>query len=490
MQYAAQPSASFLNLRARLDDLIARPFPLFLALFLIFLLVFGASIFLVPRRYGRLIVGDGIYYYVYLRSAVFDGDFDFTNDYWLYQQFNNEDPIKKEEMLSRKTPTGMAANLFSIGPAVLWSPLFLLTHALLCILGQAGDGYSYLDQAPILFLSITYGFVGIWLIYRVTAGMFSRLAAFISILGIWLATNVVYYMGISPSASHVLSLFTSALFVYLWWRKSDPPSSRTHLDWFIWGLSAGLMALVRWQDALIALLALFEWVKLTTNRRPRQVVTGQREWDDLSETATPIRLSAFYPLSVVGLLFLLGAFLAFLPQMLAWQILYGSPLAVPQGSGFFQFFHPEILNVWFSTKRGLFSWTPIIQLAVIGFIPLYLKNRMLGAAAIVIFLLETYLNSIVNDWWGGEAYGARRFISLMPFFALGLAAFIASLRARISQTALLVALLALIAWNNLFILQYNLWLHGIGHISAIPTLQEMTLDKFTAPFKLLDRLRS
>ncbi|RIK27017.1 MAG: hypothetical protein DCC52_09745 [Chloroflexi bacterium] len=119
----------------------------------------------------------------------------------------------------------------------------------------------------------------------------------------------------------------------------------------------------------------------------------------------------------------------------------------------------------------------------------------MGAAAISIFLAESYINSVVNDWWGGEAFGARRFISLMPFFALGLAALIDALRqsaktrAYVSQNAILVILVALIVWNNLFVLQYNLWLKGIGHISAVPTFQEMTLDKFTAPFLLLDTLR-
>lgn len=242
------------------------------------------------------------------------------------------------------------------------------------------------------------------------------------------------------------------------------------MGWLVWGLSAGLLALVRWQDILIALLALFEWVGMTNDER------NKSNGDVLSALTT-------------GGLFVLGLLLAFIPQMVAWQILYGSPLTAPQGGGFFQFLRPEMLNVWFSTKRGLFSWTPIILLAVIGFVPLYRKNRMLGAATIVIFLAETYVNSIVNDWWGGEAFGARRFISLMPFFALGLAALIDALRERVSQTAMLVALGALIVWNNLFILQYNLWLHGIGHISAMPTVQEMTLDKFTAPLKALEKLR-
>ena len=127
--------------------------------------------------------------------------------------------------------------------------------------------------------------------------------------------------------------------------------------------------------------------------------------------------------------------------MIAWQALYGSPLTAPQGGGFFQFLRPEMLNVWFSTKRGLFSWSPILIFALIGFVPLYRKNRLLGAATIIIFLLESYVNSIVNDWWGGEAFGTRRFISLMPFFALGLAAFLDSIRTRVSRDRAILVLL-------------------------------------------------
>ncbi|RIK27016.1 MAG: hypothetical protein DCC52_09740 [Chloroflexi bacterium] len=252
------------RLRTRLDAIIERPRALWVALFVIFLLVYGASIFLIPKRYGRLIVGDGIYYYVYLRSAVLDGDLNFQNDYEIYQSFNTQDLRKKQEMLERKTPIGMPANLFSVGPAVLWAPLFLLTHFGAALWHQTGDGYALWEQAPLMLASIAYGFIGILLMYRVTAGMFSKFAALVSLLGIWLATNVVYYMGISPSASHVLSMFASALFVYLWWRGQK---GWTKLGWLGWGLSAGLMALVRWQDLLIALLALLEWIAVTRAAR-------------------------------------------------------------------------------------------------------------------------------------------------------------------------------------------------------------------------------
>jgi hypothetical protein len=35
----------------------------------------------------------------------------------------------------------------------------------------------------------------------------------------------------------------------------------------------------------------------------------------------------------------------------------------------------------------------------------------------------------------------------------------------------------------------SLWLRGIGHISANPTLKEITVDKFYAPLELLQRFK-
>jgi hypothetical protein len=455
---------------ARLDALVERPLPLFASIFLIYIIVFGASIFLVPRRYGRLIVGDGIYYYVWLRSVVIDGDLDFTNDYTLYQQFNNEDLQKKREMLElHKTPLGKPADYFSVGPAVLWFPVYLPTHVLALSLGLPHDGFSYFYEAPILFLSIVYGFAGILLIYRVAKGLFSQWSAFIAVLGMWMATNVVYYMGVSPSASHVLSLFTVGLFLYLWWRTRG---QRTWRGWLLLGLSAGLMALVRWQDILITLLPLFEMI---------------------ADAWTLLKKGSFLSMARVqvprGLIFVAGLLIAFSPQMLGWQILYGAPLTAPQGANFFYPLRPEMWNVLFGLKRGLFTWTPLVFLAAVGFIPLYRRDRVLGAAAIAILLAETYINSIVYDWWGGDAFGARRFISLIPFFALGLAALVEWISARVSRRDVLIALGAFTVWNLLFIFQYDLWLHGIGHISADPTLAEITVDKFLLPFQLLARLK-
>ncbi len=472
---ARAPSSLPSGWEARLDAVVQRPLPLFIGILLIFVVVFGASIALLPRRTGQLIIGDGVYYYAYLRAAVIEHSLDFSKDYDLYLQQNKLDPNKKDVVLGfPTTPTGKIGNLFSIGPAVLWLPVYIPTHLAALMLNRTGDGFSYFYEAPILFLSIFYGFLGILMLWRVAADLFSRWAALVAALGIWLATNVVYYMGVSPSASHVLSLFVVSLFIFWWWRTR---ARRTARDWLVWGLTGGLMALVRWQDSLVMLLALFEWI----------AACGYGDSD--SPRSLGRFLSTAWRRLPAGLLFVAGVLVAFSPQMIAWQILYGAPLTAPQGQTFFYFNRPEIWNVLFGLKRGLFTWTPLVLLGVLGLIPLSRRYRLLGAAAVAVFILETYLNSIVYDWWGGEAFGARRFIDLMPFFGLGRAALVDRLPLRFSRWAVLACLAAFVVWNNLFILQYDLWLHGIGHISADPTLSEITVDKFTLPFRLLTRIK-
>lgn len=65
------------------------------------------------HQLGARVNGEGIAYYVYLRSAVFDGDLDFSNEYEAFN-LDDDDP----ELLS-PTPTGLPRNAHAVGPAVV-----------------------------------------------------------------------------------------------------------------------------------------------------------------------------------------------------------------------------------------------------------------------------------------------------------------------------------------------------------------------------------
>ena len=63
---------------------------------------------------GGRINGDGIMYYVYVRSLMKDGDLEFTNEYTHYEIVHRDD-------LSMLTETGRRRSIFAAGPGVAGS---------------------------------------------------------------------------------------------------------------------------------------------------------------------------------------------------------------------------------------------------------------------------------------------------------------------------------------------------------------------------------
>ena len=69
---------------------------------------------------GRL-NGDGLSYYAFVRSLNKDRDFDLTNEYTHYGMIGRGD-------LQVLTKTGLRRSIYSIGPAICWTPFFTLAE--------------------------------------------------------------------------------------------------------------------------------------------------------------------------------------------------------------------------------------------------------------------------------------------------------------------------------------------------------------------------
>jgi hypothetical protein len=106
----------------------------------------------------------------------------------------------------------------------------------------------------------------------------------------------------------------------------------------------------------------------------------------------------------------------------------------------------------------------------------------LGAA----LLVSWYANAAVADWWAGEAYGARRFVSCFPIFVIGLAGAIRPIAHRLRRLASLAALV--IVLNGLLLLQYQTFMHGLRTVAPYPRgAYELWLARFVVPFELIRR---
>jgi hypothetical protein len=350
---------------------------------------------------GARLQSDGFYYFSYLRSLAFDRDLDFTNDYTLLGLGD------KPHLFRPPTPTGYAHSAASIGPAILWAPFFAAGHVIALRLGSTrpdidAHGISFPYRQAVCVGGLFYGLIGCWFCFRLTARFFGgRLAGLATTLAV-LGSFILWYLIKEPSMTHAPSMAAVAGFIWAWVATRD---GRTTRQWAWLGVLAGLMTLIRWQNALFALLPACDAIAL--------LVAGARAADRARVTRVLID----------GAAFTLCATLAFAPQMIAWRAIYGSWLAVSPIGPQIRWLDPQLADILWSSRNGLLSWSPVLYVGAIGLILFAMSVPAVGLPALLIVAVMTYFNASIQDWWGSDGFGGRRFDGTIPLFCLGIAAF-------------------------------------------------------------------
>ena len=394
--------------------------------------------------------GDGVGYYAYLRSVLIDHDLQFENDYLLgNKSFVMSKVDAQGHILPRLyTKTGHVENHFSVGPAILWAPVMVVVHEVVLLADRFGarvpaNGYSRPYLLAMAVTTACYGFLSLLLSFQIAQKYFEQRWTFFATLGIWMASSLPVYMYFNPSWSHAQSAFAVAFFLWYWDRTR---LQRTIGQWALLGVLAGLMGNVYYPNAILLVFPGLEAIDFL--RAPGEMAPGERK-------ARWRRLAAGW--AVFG-----AAILAsLLPTFVTRQIIYGNPFE----SGYpgimtWHWTSPVLFKVLFSSDHGMFSWTPVLILAVAGFPFLWKRDRLLGAGAILAFLTFYYFIASYPDWDGISSYGNRFFVSLTPVFVLGLTALLSAFSKWMTRPARAVAwacsVLALLAiWNFGLIFQWG-----------------------------------
>jgi hypothetical protein len=368
--------------------------------------VFGvACVAFLALTFSPHVQGDGAGYFAYLHSIVVDHDLNMTDEYAAARAAGTH--VAGDTAVV--PATGLPANQFSIGPAVLSLPFYLVALAL-------KPSGSPQFEPPFTFAftlaSLLYGALALALIYvwlrRLghTSGI-----ALVAISGVALATPFLFYAVYDPSYSHMFSAFMVTAFMYVWWSRR---ATRGLAGWLALGVIGGLMALVRWQDAPLMAVTLLD--------------VPRARW----------RLLAMAP----------GALVAFSPQLVADEVIFGH-LTPGASTVSFSVLPGHYLDVLFSSFRGLFTWAPVLVAAVAGW--WFVRDGALRAAFAMCFVITLAIIGAFVYWYGGAAFGMRFFINLTPFFAIGLAALASRLRPAVAWIAAGVVT----AWNLLLILSFS-----------------------------------
>lgn len=362
---------------------------------------------------------DGVGYYAPLASVLVDGDLDLRNELvHLGPRF-----LRAAFM----TPDGKLGDPFPVGPALLWAPAVWIASRLpanslwdapLAAPSQtAHPAFAPRFVRALLWadmILVLEGGCALAIVLSLGLGWMRAAAA---VLAVVFGTPVFYYTLSDPSYGHAASFFAASLFVAAVWldrRRRLPPE--------LLGFLLGGLILMRSQDAIWGVLLV-----------PRLLETwrDRKRWDLLR--------------------FLWPTLVAFLPQALFWQRIYGRALLVPPGPDFLPWWKPQLLQLLASTWNGVLPWSPILLLGLVAWFAV--PEKSLRLAVFTGSVLALYSSSILLDWWGGAAFGPRRLVAMAPVAAIGLAHV---LRRRPSWALALTTLLVLLCALEIRLAQYKL----------------------------------
>ncbi len=330
--------------------------------------------------------GDGWFGFQYLRAIVYFHTLDMRLPLPEYLQF-----------FGTGGPGHHMPNRCPFGPVLVWMPFYLVACAIQALLHLVHLAPPSRGDSPFIAWVTGLGTLGAVLVgwrytYALVARHTDRVAARVgTIAAVW-ATPIAWYAVTQPLYQHGLAFCFVAVLVEYWDRTRGDASLRRMI---VLGIVGGLGMTMRGQEAL--------WLLLPGVEALWHVLRGpdRRRW------------------LVGGIVLTVAALVAFTPQMLVWWYYTGSPLHPAQVEPL-RPTTPFFVVALFSTRGGLFPWSPVLYAAALG-LCFGGRARALVWPLVAVFALDVYV--VASAWvvTAGYGFGARRLSDGAPLFALGIA---------------------------------------------------------------------
>jgi len=380
-----------------------------------------------PQR--GVIKWDIISYYAYLPAVFIHHD--------ISLEFTDGTNLREDgKFWYQETQNGNKVIMTTMGMSFLYAPFFLAAHILAPVFGQARDGFQSIYQFFLVFSALFYLAIGLYSLRKLLSRFFPPGITAVTLLLLGLGTNLYYFSTYEAAQTHSYSFaLVSVLFLLVlkWYEKPDWKHS------LLSGFLFGLIVLVRPTNIILIIPIAF---------------IGLANPEDLRSRLKLIQIHI--PLILV---FILAFAIVWFPQIYYWKTFTGMFIynSFPGAGSGYHFCNPHILDFLISYRKGWFVYTPIMFLAVSGFIPLYRMYRGLFYPLVAYSVIMVYVLSSWWSWWYGGGYGMRPMIDAYPLMAIPLGALITqagkfSLSARIMIG---LAMTFLIFLNIFQTYQYN-----------------------------------
>lgn len=371
---------------------------------------------------GQLISWDVTSYYGYLPATFIENDPEL-------KFIEGKEAYYHDEMMywPETAPNGGKVIKTTMGLSYLYAPFFFIAYI------QDDDnsinrGFSETYEFWLTISSLFYTLIGAIFLRLFLLRHFSDHIVSLTLISIYLGTNLYYYITVEPLMPHAYNFFLLSLFIFLterWYQRS------TMVNAILLGATFGLITLIRPVNSLIILFFLLYNISSIGELKNRIQLLYQE----------------------IGKLVLLGlvAFIVILPQIIYWHSITGQFIFNSYPKEHFFFGNPHLLDGLFSYRKGWLLYTPIMIFALLG-IGFDIKNRI---STVCVLIPSIYIMFSWWNWWYGGSFGCRPIIDFYPIASIGLAAFLqrALDKNNWSKIASFVVFGVLIAFNQFQTLQ-------------------------------------
>jgi hypothetical protein len=326
--------------------------------------------------WNTIIDGDAKGYYAYLEEIFIQHNFgDVRVNFEQINTINDHSVIK-----------------YYCGTALLISPFFFVSCAVAWIGHYPIDAYSELFQKILSMVGIFYLLLGLLFSAKILQNLkISSLNIIITLTIFIFGSNLLTYTIIHPGMSHVYSFFAVSFFLWLFSSFLNSGKKKYLL------MSAVVLGLVYLIRPFNILIIGFLWFFI----------------DDMKSFISLLKKNS-RTLVLAMLLFSLTISL----QNILWWIQCREFFIWSYRHEGFYFTHPEFFRVLFGFRKGLFIYTPLLGISLLGLLVLFRKNKVRFLITICFLLLITYLLSAWWCWSYSDGFGMRPFIDFYVIFIL------------------------------------------------------------------------
>lgn len=328
-------------------------------------------------------------YYAYLPAIFIKHDFTITDSTLNFVNKVNNRWVDKHFM----------------GASILWSPFFLAALEYSRLFKSHVDAYSPLFIKAIGIAALFWLFAGLFCLRKILKSFnISEPIISLTLFLIFFGTNLFYYSFEQYMMVHLYSFSLLCVFIYAGMKYSG----------------TGKIGYLILTSAAFALAVLVRPTSICILPFMLPLMCGGLE--------KMFRIFCNLKSFIIAICVIVPLFSL---QCIAWHMESGLWFVRAYSGEGFYFLHPKIRSVLFSFHSGLFIYTPLALVSLLGFINVYRVNKVVFYCCALAIMVWTYL---IASWWCWsyqEGFEHRAFIDIYPLIAIGIAHLFPSANSRI-----------------------------------------------------------